>query len=234
MKKLIFLLFPLALQGQIDKHERNYNFKVDTLHNIEFVPDSVYPFIYHEVPYQKIGLPKLDTVFEIQKHNHDSIFDYQVNRALISDPDKKSYNLNRTKLFPGINRTKTGIGLGLMFLSGVANGYHETILNHYPQFKRVHPNANDSYCNPDLSWLRKYKNGDPAQGEAFWQSTGFFAPVTDLYHLTGVVDHGALFGGSVVLVIGEKRKWYEYAIQLISGLAARSAGFYLVYDVIYK
>lgn len=157
-----------------------------------------------------------------------AVSDIYLNRKQPEKPDLK------LKFLPGRNRGKTAIGFSLMFLSGVASGYNEVILHHYPQFKRVHPEANDSYFNPDESWLRKYKNLDPSQGPAFWQSTGFLAPVTDFYHLTGVIDHGALLCGSVVLVIGEKRKWYEYAIQIVGGIAVRSAGFSLIYDVIYK
>lgn len=140
----------------------------------------------------------------------------------------------KPKFLSGINKTRTGIGFGLMFVSGVAAGYKEVILHHYPQFKRVHPYADDSYFNPDESWLRKYKNGDPTQGEAFWQSKGFLVPFTDFYHLTGVVDHGMLLSGTVMITIGEKRKWYEYVIPILGGMAVRAAGFHLIYDVIYK
>jgi len=156
------------------------------------------------------------------------ISDMYLNGKQPGTPDLK------LKFLPGIHMGQTAIGLSLMFLSGVASGYNEVILHHYPQFKRVHPEANDSYFNPDESWLRKYKNHDPSQGPAFWQSTGSLAAFTDFYHLTGVMDHGALLCGSVVLVIGEKRKWYEYAIQIVGGIAVRSAGFSLIYDVIYK
>lgn len=144
------------------------------------------------------------------------------------------FYLNAQIKLSGINKTNTAIGMGLMFVSGAASGVNEVILHHYPQFKRVHPYANDFYCNPDLSWVRKYKNGDPMQGEAFFLSTTILSPFTDLYHLSGVLDHSALLAGSIVLVIGEKREWYEYAIQILAGLVARAAGFILVYDIIYK
>lgn len=137
--------------------------------------------------------------------------------------------------YKGINVKTTTIGWGAMFLSGMAAGYKEVILHHYPQFKKRHPNANDLYFNPEVSWKNKYKdwdNGDTR--ERFLGSKTIFVGATDFYHLTGIVDHTALIAGTAVIVIGEKRKWYEYAIQIGGGMLIRSAGFSLIYDVIYK
>ncbi len=138
-------------------------------------------------------------------------------------------------VLPGINRTQTAIGWGAMFISGVAAGYKEVILHHYPQFKTKHPGANDLYFNPEISWKNKYRDWDNGDTRAkFPGAKTIFVGATDFYHLTGIVDHSFLIAGTTTIVIGEKRKWYEYAIQIVGGIAVRAAGFSLVYDVIYK
>ena len=175
---------------------------------------------------------------KIPKHTPNSIT--AINLAPIEesmgwwDMQPPQLQLEKNKFLPGINRTNTVIGWSLMFISGVAHGYHETILNHYSKFKKIHPNANDQYYNPEISWTNKYKNNDPNQGPAFWQSEGALVGFTDFYHLTAQVEYGAAFSGGIVLTIGEKRKWYEYAIQIVGGMAIRAAGFKLIYDGIYK
>ncbi len=151
---------------------------------------------------------------------------------------RKSVNLYLPKIkdinFNKLATPKVVVGIGLMAVSGAAAGYKEVILHHYPKFAAIHPNVNHEYFNPDLSWTRKWKNGDPQQGPRFWQSDRLLVPFTDFYHLVGIVDHSGLFAGTVLITIGEKRKWYEYFIQLASGMLVRSATTYLVYDVIYK
>lgn len=139
------------------------------------------------------------------------------------------------RILPGINRAQTAIGWGAMFVSGAAAGYKEVILHHYPQFKTKHPGANDLYFNPEISWKNKYRDWDNGDTRAkFPGAKTIFVGATDFYHLTGIVDHSFLIAGTTTIVLGEKRKWYEYAIQIVGGMAVRAAGFSLVYDVIYK
>ncbi|VDM07213.1 unnamed protein product [Wuchereria bancrofti] len=77
---------------------------------------------------------------------------------------------------------------GLQLLSGVARGYEQVVVNHYYKFKAVHPNANDNYFDPTISWKHKYKNNDPSQGEAYFGSTTVFAWTTDFKHLMDVTS----------------------------------------------
>lgn len=128
----------------------------------------------------------------------------------------------------------TAIGCAIGFMGGVASGYHETTLHHYPQFKKIHPFANDNYFYPAISWTQKYKNGDPLQGERFFLSTTVLVPFTDFYHLTNMIDRTSFLCATIYVTIGEKRPWWHYAINIASTLAARRIGFGLVYDYIYK
>ena len=46
---------------------------------------------------------------------------------------------------PKLELNKILIGSAIGFMGGVASGYHEVTLHHYPQFKKIHPFANDDY-----------------------------------------------------------------------------------------
>lgn len=63
---------------------------------------------------------------------------------------------------------------GLSFIAGGANGLEETIKFHYASFKKVHPNGNDEFWNPAISWTNKNKN---------W-FTKLLPTFTDGYHLS--------------------------------------------------
>lgn len=118
----------------------------------------------------------------------------------------------------------------LVFLSGMADGFVETISHNYPKFKAKFPNANDSYFSPAISFNRKYKNGDKAQGERFLGSTGPLVFLTDAFHLGRFVDH--LFMAEAIsfkITQGVKKKWYLYAAEIIGFWAANRLGFYAVY-----
>lgn len=88
--------------------------------------------------------------------------------------------------------------LGLMAIYGTARGVNQVQTHKYNAFKARHPKANDNYCNPSLSYKRKYKNGDPAQGPAYFGSTTFLVATTDLWHLTDMISHVSLYVGCVI------------------------------------
>ena len=135
---------------------------------------------------------------------------------------------------PKLELNKILIGSAIGFMGGVASGYHEVTLHHYPQFKRIHPFANDNYFYPAISWTQKYKNGDPLQGEAFFLSTTVLVPFTDFYHFTNMMDRTSFLCATMYVTIGEKKPWWHYAINVASTLVARRIGFGIVYDYIYK
>ena len=130
---------------------------------------------------------------------------------------------------------KALISSGISFVGGAANGLHETIYHHYPKFKKVHPNANDNYWNPQISWKNKYSdwdNGDTS--EKYFGSKTFLVWTTDAKHLLSLTSNMSLIGSTCVITIGEKRPWWHYAIDLAASGIARSAGFHLTYNLIYK
>lgn len=90
------------------------------------------------------------------------------------------------------------------FLSGfVGKSTNETIDHSYPYFQATFPNANPQYCNPDLSWVNKYKNHDPTQGYNSLWSKHIGVVYSDLYHLSNMFDTG-LYTFGCLLPIGNR------------------------------
>lgn len=130
---------------------------------------------------------------------------------------------------------KSALGFGVAFIGGMNNGLNQTLVNHYTQFKEAHPNINDQYWDPSISWKNKYKNFDGGDfSENYIGSKTFMVWTTDAYHLTSQLSNASIISSTCIITIGKKRKWWEYGTDiLITGLA-RSAGFHLVYSGIYK
>ncbi len=142
-------------------------------------------------------------------------------------------NLSYSQLKWNYTRTLSGFGIGL--IGGVANGYNETLTHHYNRFKKVHPNANDNFWDPKLSWKRKYANWDNGDyREAYFGSKTFLVWTTDPYHFSSTLSNTAMVGGTFVITFGEKREWWEYVIDFTSMFIGRSIGFHTIYSVIYK
>jgi hypothetical protein len=121
----------------------------------------------------------------------------------------------------------------LTMVSGMFDGTAETLKFHTPNFFKRCPGANPQFWNPGLSWVNKWKNGDPDQGERFWQSSRAFVCTTDGYHLMRTGRN--LFAmGAIVVHLGEKREWYKYLIDFAVNYLAFSVGFTITYDLIFK
>ncbi|RTL05510.1 hypothetical protein EKK58_07615 [Candidatus Dependentiae bacterium] len=135
---------------------------------------------------------------------------------------------------PKLDINKILIGSAIGFMGGVASGYHEVTLHHYPKFKAIHPYANDEYFNPELSWVRKYKDWPLNTDARYFGSKDILVWTTDFYHLTNTIDRISFLSATLVVTIGEKKPWWHYAINVGSTLLARRIGFGLVYDYIYK
>jgi hypothetical protein len=123
---------------------------------------------------------------------------------------------------------------GSLYISGAARGAADALLFHYDKFNRVHPNANNEICNPSESWKRKWKNGDPKQGEAFPGSSTFLVWTTDLWHGLSAASTIAGIGGTVIIVIGEKHKLVYYLKEIAIGYLFNRVGFYSTYNFVYK
>jgi len=72
---------------------------------------------------------------------------------------------------------------GVLVLSGACDATAEVLRINYAQYKSVHKNANDQFCNPAISWTNKWRNGDPEQGDAFFLSSNALVWTTDKYHM---------------------------------------------------
>ena len=72
--------------------------------------------------------------------------------------------------------------MSTMFLAGAFNGVSQDLLFHYHEFENTFPNANSQFWDPEISWINKYKNGDPLQGARFPGSTTILVGTTDGYH----------------------------------------------------
>lgn len=134
------------------------------------------------------------------------------------------------------------IALTLILLGGTTYGLKETVTHHYPAFAARFPAANPLWWNPALSWHSKYEGGIPAQGPAFWGSTTVFVAVTDAYHLFSELDRVFTRCGFVVLalqtVVGfpvfpQRRFFMEICIRMVAGWLVWSAGFHLIYTLIF-
>ncbi len=148
---------------------------------------------------------------------------------------KPSFSQNVRLSLERSTTPKALTGYAVAFIGGAANGVHETISHHYGQFKKVHPNANDQYWNPEISWKNKYEDFDNGNMSSnYMGAKTYLAWTTDAKHLMSVTSNASLIGATAIITIGSKQKWYDYAIQIIAMSAARSAGFHLTYSLIYK
>lgn len=130
-------------------------------------------------------------------------------------PEAKPYNWKRGALT---------FGMGLV--AGTAYGFHETAV-HKPQY---FPHSwNRQWWNGQISWQNKYRNGDPAQGPAYFGSTTIFVAPTDAKHTFGTIHRAALLGTGIVIGLGEKRPWWHYAADAVMGFAGYSIGFHSIY-----
>jgi hypothetical protein len=108
---------------------------------------------------------------------------------------------------------------------------------HYAAFKRVHPNAKDDYWNPSESWRKKWKNGNPEQGERFFMSSSLLSSWTDGLHLMKGIRNWS-FVTAIVIPIGRgkhyRKSFHEYVFEAGSCMLFYQIGFSTVYDHIYN
>lgn len=121
-----------------------------------------------------------------------------------------------------------------LYLAGAADGTVEILRHDYDNFKKVFPKASDSYWNTDISWKNKWKNGNPENGEKFFQSAYLLAWTTDGYHLLRSANK-ALICGAITLKIGDRhRPWRYYLYDFVLCSATYTAGFTTTYSLIFK
>lgn len=129
------------------------------------------------------------------------------------------------------DRKLLAVKCACMMVSGAFDGTAESLKFHYDRFNNRFP-GNEQFWNPAKSWPNKYKNGDPAQGPAFFGSTTFLVGATDGYHLTRTLRNTFMVAGVSIPLYG-KRPWYDYLLQAVLYYASYTIGFSLVYDVFF-
>lgn len=118
---------------------------------------------------------------------------------------------------------RTGFGKGSLFLiPGISAGLHEVLQHRYVQFKERFPAANDNFWDPRISWEEKYKDPYP-----FSRTFPLF---TDAYHLTNGIKTIGLIGCTANMVIGEKKPWWHYALDVGIGSLFYSIGTNVTYE----
>lgn len=124
-----------------------------------------------------------------------------------------------------------------IFLSGVADGFNQTLLFHYDKFKVRFPGARDQFWNPAVSWENKYAQAPDGstltEYEAFPFSTSLLVWTTDGHHLTRAADHFLIYG-TVALNFGEKKNWKRILIDGAAHFIVRSVAFNLTYGTLKK
>jgi hypothetical protein len=115
----------------------------------------------------------------------------------------------------------------LTFLAGAADGTRDAAM-----FGHI---SGGSWVNGNLkSWQNKYKNGNPAEGPAFFGSTNIFVTFTDLPHTANFFSN-SLDAASKVFMPNNtpSSKWGKVGLIVLYKLV-QIAGHNLMYDVVFK
>ena len=78
----------------------------------------------------------------------------------------------------------------------------DTLQFHYDVsiFKKL---INQRYWYPVFSWMNKWKNGDPKQGERFLGSSTIFVGLTDAWHTFKLLHNLTIFLGLFFIAISQ-------------------------------
>lgn len=119
-----------------------------------------------------------------------------------------------------------------MYLSGFFDGFGEVLTAKYDHFERVFPNADPSFWDRNRSQHRKWKNGDPAQGEAFFLSSTALVWTRDGYHGSRFLRNRFMVVGLAIPIGQDRKEWYWYLLDTLVYSAAYSFGFHTSYTLI--
>lgn len=123
----------------------------------------------------------------------------------------------------------------LLILAGCCNGIMDALQFHYMSTGLP---LGDYFWNPELSWMNKYKNGEPSLGPRFFGSTTFLVFLTDAWHLFKFLFLAFIRAAIVVLIVAQlkNKEWYFNVLRFVvlwllcSGI--QSLGFHLFYTLI--
>ena len=113
-------------------------------------------------------------------------------------------------------------------IAGATWGLNQVLTHHYGAFAQRHPNANEQFWNPAMSWRNKYNGGDPDLGR-----NGKLALFSDAYHITNSVNQTLLFVAGVSIGY-KKKKWYWYVVEAGASLLSYALCNTIIYDIRYK
>jgi len=110
-----------------------------------------------------------------------------------------------------------------VFVAGCFEGSMDGLQFHYDK-----PNT---WWNPDISWIRKYKNRDVSQGKTF--AGKYMVWTTDGWHMMKFGRNLTMFAGFTLKVTtGTKKKWYWYVIEGVSYWGINRIGFNISYNLL--
>jgi hypothetical protein len=96
-----------------------------------------------------------------------------------------------------------------LFCAGVSNGVMDGLQFHFERTRFADNTQYDpQFWNPALSWKNKYKDHDPAKGEAYFGASTFLVFTTDAWHLAKFIM--LKFFVLAVLAFGLGRRLYLY------------------------
>ena len=121
--------------------------------------------------------------------------------------------------------------LTLCLISGLFDGLAETLKWHSDKFIDKFPRQNPNFWIPSLSWVNKWKNGDPSQGEKFWLSSRALVSLTDGYHLSRLLKNIQLFIAVALPVVFLSIPYYILLFAL--SYLLYTVGFSIIYDKLF-
>jgi len=122
--------------------------------------------------------------------------------------------------------------MSTMFLAGAFNGVSQDLLFHYNEFENTFPNTTPQFWNPEISWVNKYKNGDPLQGARFPGSTTILVGITDGYH--AMLSSRDIMVVTSIALSSKSRSWKHFLKKTAVYTIAYGIGFELTYGKIIK
>ena len=133
----------------------------------------------------------------------------------------------------------------LLIIAGAANGLMDTLQFHYP---KTGFSEKSSFWNPNISWENKWSKNDdgslivPLTPRYFGAAT-FLSFTTDAWHLSKFIHTNAIRLALLIAlgaylkprwgILGPSFAWVAWVVIWGAVMAVQSAGFHLVYTLIY-
>lgn len=129
------------------------------------------------------------------------------------------------------------VAAAFLLAAGMFNGLMDSLQFHYSATPFAHAGRFEQrFWNPAESWKNKYRNGDPAQGEAFPGAKTVFVFATDGWHLFKFLMLKFIVLAVVVALPFSRRRdhdtvavWAGNALLFVAFHLCFQAGFTLAY-----